>query len=287
MSHGSTRIAIFGPGLMGASLLMALRARKPDTGLSVWARRQEAVDEVLKRSLSDSGSTDVAEVARSADIIVLCVPVDRMKETAALVAPHLKPDALVTDVGSTKEKLVSDLEKIFSGNRNFVGSHPMCGSEESGMGAARPDLYEGALCAVCPTSESRPDLVQQARDFWKSVGGRVKELSPTEHDAAVAAASHVPHVVAAALVELVAQEQPSRRQLCATGFRDTTRIASGSPELWTAILSDNAEKTASSLARLEAIIAGYRQAIADGRRKDIAQMLRSAAEARAKIFPNN
>ena len=287
MSNGSPRIAIFGPGLMGASLLMALRSRKPETDLSVWARREEAVREVIERGLADSGSADAAEVARNADIVVLCVPVDRMKETAALVAPHIKPDALVTDVGSTKEKLVSELGQIFSANRNFVGSHPMCGSEESGLGAARADLYEGALCAVCPTDASRPDLVHKAQDLWKSVGGRVKELSPAEHDKAVAATSHVPHVAAAALVELVAQEQPTHRQLCATGFRDTTRIASGSPELWTAILSDNAEKTASSLARLETIIAGYRQAIADGRREDIARMLRSAAEARAKIFPDN
>ena len=287
MSNGSPHIAVFGPGLMGASLLMALRKKKPEAKLSIWARRDEAVREVMRRGLADSGSTVAAEVAGNAHTIILCVPVDQMEGMAALIAPHIAPDALVTDVGSTKEKLVAALETIFRGGRNFVGSHPMCGSEESGMGAARADLYEGALCVVCPTSASRAELVTRAEALWKSVGGRVKELSPAEHDEAVAAASHVPHVAAAALVELVAQEHPSHRQLCATGFRDTTRIAAGSPELWSAILAENADKTAAALKKLEAILARYREALAAGNREELARKLRSAAEERAKIFPHN
>ena len=287
MSNGLQHIAVFGPGLMGASLLMALRAKEPGTKLSVWARRDEAVREVITRGLADSASTDAADVVTSADAVVLCVPVDRMEETASLAARHIGPDTLVTDVGSTKEKLVSDLEKIFHANRNFVGSHPMCGSEESGLGAGRADLYEDALCVVCPTAYSRADLVKKAEELWKSVGGRVKRLAPPDHDEAVASASHVPHVAAAALVELVSQEQPGHQQLCATGFRDTTRVAAGSPELWSAILSENADKTAAALARLEAILAGYREAITLYDRKQVAQRLAHAAAARAKIFPDN
>ena len=271
---------------MGASLLMALRKKNPEAKLSVWARRDEAVREIMRLGLADSGSTDAAKVAIGADNVVLCVPVDRMEEIAKLIAPHIAPDALVTDVGSTKEKLVASLEKIFSTNRNFVGSHPMCGSEESGLDAARADLYEGAVCVVCPTTASRADLVQRAENLWKSVGGRVEILSPGDHDEAVASASHVPHVAAAALVELVEQEQPASSRLCATGFRDTTRIAAGSPELWAAILADNAAKTSGALAELEAILAGYREALAKGDREKIAQRLTSAAAARAKIFPD-
>ena len=240
----------------------------------------------MNRGLADSASTDAKETARGADIVVLCVPVDRMEEIAGRIAANVQAHTLVTDVGSTKEKIVADLEKVFSANRNFVGSHPMCGSEESGLGAARADLYEGALCVVCSTAASHPGMVHKAGDFWRSLGGRVKNLSPSEHDESVASASHVPHVAAAALVELVAQEHPEHRQVCATGFRDTTRIAAGSPELWSAILSDNAHKTGSALARLEAILAGYRKALASGDREEIARRLSSAAEARAKIFPD-
>ena len=284
MSNGLQHIAVFGPGLMGASLLMALRAKRPEAKLSVWARRDEAVAEVMRRGLADSASTDAAETVRGADVAVLCVPVDRMAEVSAAIAPNTGADALVTDVGSTKEKLVSRLENDFAAHRNFVGSHPMCGSEDSGLDAARADLYEGALCVVCPTSAARPELISRAEELWKSVGARVTQLSPAEHDAAAAAASHVPHVAAAALVELMGRERPEFRKLCATGFRDTTRIAAGSPDLWSAILAENAESTAASLSKLEAILAGYREAIVKGDRQQMAKRLGAAAEIRAEIF---
>jgi prephenate dehydrogenase len=285
MSSDQPHVAVFGPGLMGASLLMALRKYSPGTKLSAWARRDEAGQEVMRRGLADSVSTDATEVVRGADTVVLCVPVDRMEEVASAIAPQTGADTLVTDVGSTKEKLVSGLDKIFAAQRNFVGSHPMCGSEESGLGAARADLYAGALCVVCPTQTTRTDLVGRAEDFWKSVGARVAQLSPAEHDAAAAVASHVPHVASAALVELVAREPANFRNLCATGFRDTTRIAGGSPELWSAILAENAEKTSAALAKLEKILADYRQAITNGDRANIERLLASAAENREKIFP--
>jgi prephenate dehydrogenase len=269
---------------MGASLLMALRAKKPETKLSVWARRDEALREVMRRGLADSASSDAAETIRGADVAVLCVPVDRMAEVATAIAPHTGADTLVTDVGSTKEKLVSRLEKDFAANRNFVGSHPMCGSEESGLEAARADLYEGALCVVCPTPASRQELISRVEELWKSVGARVTQLSPADHDAAAAAASHVPHVAAAALVELMGRERPEFRELCATGFRDTTRIAAGSPALWSAILAENADKTAAALSKLEAILAGYREAIIKADRQQMTKRLGAAAETRAEIF---
>ncbi|MFM7375297.1 MAG: prephenate dehydrogenase, partial [Chthoniobacterales bacterium] len=172
-----SHVAVFGPGLMGASLLMALRKRSPHTKLSVWARRKEAADEIVKRGLADAACTDAAEAATSADTIVLCVPVDRMEDVARSIAPHIAADTLVTDVGSTKKTIAAKLEEIFSKNSNFIGSHPMCGSEESGMGAARADLYESALCVVCPTDSSRPELLEKVESLWKTVGGRVAQLS--------------------------------------------------------------------------------------------------------------
>lgn len=286
MSSAPSHVAVFGPGLMGASLLMALRAKSPRTRLSVWARRAETAHEVERRDLADVATTDPAAAVRGADAVVICVPVDRMEDVARNIAPHVDANALVTDVGSTKEKLTPRLEKIFSARRNFVGSHPMCGSEESGLDAARADLYEGALCVVCPTDATRTDLPGRAADLWQTVGGRATSLSPAEHDAAAAAASHVPHVAAAALVDLVARGPAEFRALCASGFRDTTRIAAGSPALWAGILGENAEKTAAALAQLESILAGYRDAIARGNREEVARLLASAAENRGKIFPN-
>ena len=285
MSGGPTHIAVFGPGLMGASLLMALRLRHPEAELSCWARRKEAVREVLERGLAGRASTDAAEIARNAETLVLCVPVDRIGEVGASIAPHVGTDTLVTDVGSTKRKIVAAMERIFAPHGNFVGSHPMCGSEESGLEAARPNLYEGALCVVCPTASTRAEFVARTEKLWESVGGRIARLSPDEHDAAAATASHVPHLVAAALVELVAEEPKEFRQLCATGFRDTTRIASGSPTLWSAILEDNAEKTSAALQKLEKILAGYRESLCGGNIRNIESRLAAASTNRGNIFP--
>lgn len=283
MSH----TAVFGPGLMGASLLMALRKKSPETRLSAWARREEAAQEVRRLGLADLATTDVADAARGADAIVLCVPVDRMEDVACGIAPHVGAGTLVTDVGSTKGGLVPRLEKIFAAHGNFVGSHPMCGSEETGLEAAHAGLYEGALCVVCPGHATRVDLLKRATRFWEAVGGRVKELSPEEHDAAAAVASHVPHVAAAALVDLVAAAPESSRALCSSGFRDTTRIAAGSPEVWAAILAENRGNIADSLERLEEMIAGYRECIRRGGHSEIAARLAAAAAHRRKIFPRD
>ncbi|MEY3481118.1 MAG: hypothetical protein RIQ71_1893, partial [Verrucomicrobiota bacterium] len=123
MSSEPTHIAVFGPGLMGTSLLMALREKNPAAKLSVWGRREEAVREMMRRGLSDKGSTDAKEVVHGTDTVVLCVPVDHMEEVGSSIAPHVGTDTVVTDAGSTKEKLVSRLEKNFATHRNFVGSH--------------------------------------------------------------------------------------------------------------------------------------------------------------------
>ena len=268
---------------MGASLLMALRKKSPETKLAAWARREEAVCELRERGLVDIASTDPATAVRDAEMVVLCVPVDRMEEAARSISPLVQAETLVTDVGSTKERLCGRLEKVFSKHANFVGSHPMCGSESSGLQAAQASLYEGALCVVCPTDSTRPDLPERAQRLWQSVGARTVIMSPAEHDAAAAVASHVPHVAAAALVGLVANEPEACRSLCASGFRDTTRIASGSPEIWSAILSENSNATCAALEKLEGILAGYRRAISSGDNNEILRMLREAAATRSKL----
>ncbi len=284
MSSDSPCIAVFGPGLMGGSLLLALRERLPAARTAIWARRDEAVQAVVARGLAASGSTNAEEVAQSAEAIILCVPVEQMASLAAQIAGAVSPDTLVTDVGSTKEEVVCNLENIFQEHRNFVGSHPMCGSEAAGLEAARADLYQDAMCAVTTTAATRPDLADRAEDLWKIVGARTLRLSPEEHDAAVAASSHVPHLAAAALVELIGDSAASRA-LCARGMRDTTRIAAGSPELWTGILSQNRIEVARALARLTHLLDEAREALERGDMSNITTLLAAARAHRAEIFP--
>jgi len=283
MSGRTHSIAIFGPGLMGGSLLMALRQRQPQAHLRAWGRRSEALEELQNRGLADFCSLDAAQAADGADIVVLCLPVDKLAEAAGDFARAVTADCLVTDVGSVKGTVVGSMEQIFSTHQNFVGSHPMCGSEATGLAAARADLYEDALCVVTPTAQSRPALTEAAAAFWRSVGGRVMTMSPAEHDRAAALVSHVPHVAAAALVDLLSGENPDFRKLCAGGFRDTTRVASGSPELWTAILSQNRTEIERGLGKLITILEKFQSAVASGDTAALTSLLTQARTAREAI----
>jgi prephenate dehydrogenase len=277
-------IAIFGPGLMGGSLLMALRQRRPDAQLRAWGRRPEALRELRDRGLADFCSPDAAAVAAGADAVVLCLPVDQLETIACACAPAVSADCLVTDVGSVKGTVTRVLEKIFSGHRNFAGSHPMCGSEATGLSAARADLYEDALCVVTPTENSRPEMTAAAAALWSSVGARVVAMSPAEHDRAAAIVSHVPHVAAAALVGLLAGENPDVHRLCAGGFRDTTRVASGSPELWTAILSQNRAETERGIGKLIGILEKFRLAVVSDDAEALHDLLAQARSAREAVM---
>jgi prephenate dehydrogenase len=275
-------VAVFGPGLMGGSLLMALRARAPQTKLGAWARRPEVIEQLKSRGLIDFGNTDAVEVAAKAGLAVLCLPVDHLAQVAEAIKPALSPDAVVTDVGSVKGPVVEALEKTFS-EGCFVGSHPMCGSEEAGLSAARADLYEGAMCVVTPTPHSRPAAVRTVTDLWRAVGARTIEMDPAQHDRAAAVVSHVPHVAAALLVELVSAEDPKFRDLCAGGFRDTTRIASGSPELWSAILTSNRREVSKALRTFSDSAKELCAALERNDTAALRSFLERAADGRAKI----
>jgi prephenate dehydrogenase len=287
MSGQPQTIAIFGPGLMGGSLLMALRRRSPKSQLRVWGRRPEALKELLISGLADACSTDAEEAAKGADLAVLCVPVDKLAETASAAADGIEPTCAVTDVGSVKGTVVEALEDIFASHNNFVGSHPMCGSETSGLQAARADLYENAVCVVTPTSRSSQRVTAGIENFWKSVGCRVQQMSPAAHDRAAALVSHVPHVAAAALVNLLSGESKEASAMCAGGFRDTTRIAAGSPELWAAILCQNREETGRSLDKLAGILASFKSAVQANDLTRVAGLLAQARDARRSILPDS
>ena len=277
-------IAVFGPGLMGGSLLMALRQRSPQTKLGAWARRAGAVEEVRARGLIDFGGTDAASVAARSDLAVLCLPVDRLAEVAEAIKDALPPRAVITDVGSVKKSVVDQLEETFARNGNFVGSHPMCGSESAGLTAAYADLYAGALCVVTPTPRSRAEAVRSVKALWSSVGARIHEMNPAEHDRAAASVSHVPHLIAALLVELAARGTASARQLCAGGFRDTTRIASGSADLWTALLESNRAEVIAALRTFAGSVDGVIEVIEKKDTASLRALLGRAAANRAEML---
>ena len=181
----------------------------------------------------DWATTDADEAVHEADLVIFCTPMMAMGLMANQIAPHLKPGCFVTDVGSVKNPVVRLLEPIFSRvGAHFVGSHPMAGSQFSGVRAARADLFIGKPCLVTPTALTPHKAQKAVAAFWKALGGKIRILSPRDHDAMIARVSHLPHMAASALVNTACHDDGKPLQYAGPGFRDTTRVASGDPAMW-------------------------------------------------------
>lgn len=241
------KLTIFGPGLLGGSLGMAVRARKLARHVTVWARRPEAITDAVKRGAADDGTLKAVDAVKGAGLVVLATTVGVMEQNAREFAPALSPNAMVTDVGSVKYPVVVALEHALRDRAKFVGSHPMAGSEEAGIVAARADLFDDATCIVTPTEATDKDALMRVAKFWEAVGMRVRTLSPAAHDEMVARVSHLPHVVAAALVNYVCEQGKESMHYCGNGFRDTTRIAGGPAEMWKEICMVNRDEVRRAL----------------------------------------
>ena len=231
-------IAILGPGLLGGSIALALRERGGGR-VAMWARRAEAVAEVGRAGCADVVSAVLADVVKGADVIVFATPIGAMPALAREIVEHVAPAALITDVGSVKAPVVAELGVIFRGHARFIGSHPMAGSEQTGLRAARADLFEGRVCIVTPSADTDPATTRDATLFWESLGGVVQTLTPEAHDEAVAWISHLPHLLAPALVSVVAAHAPEALAVCGPGFHSSVRLAGSDPAMWTEILAHN------------------------------------------------
>jgi prephenate dehydrogenase len=244
------KITIVGVGLLGGSIGLAAKKFKLAAEVAGFARREKTIAECEKFGATDYATTDLAAAVYNADLVILCTPLAQMRSLAEQFLPALKRGAIVTDVGSVKAGVVRELESLIAKvGAHFVGSHPMAGGEKTGVAAARADLFEDAICVLTPTRKSHAGTVRKLEQFWKALGGHVIKLSPEHHDLFVSRTSHLPHVVAATLANLVLDPAQPRgqAQLCANGFRDTTRIASGSPEMWRDITLANRKQIAAAL----------------------------------------
>ena len=244
-------IAILGPGLLGGSMAKALRRSSPGRHLRIWGRREAAVREILDQGLADFASTDAQSVVQGASLIVFAVPVRAMAGLAREIVDFVADDALITDAGSVKQSVVEALEPIFAhGKASFIGSHPMAGSHETGLAAAREDLFDGATCLLTPTPQTRPGALPRVTEFWEALGcdpRRILQLPLEAHDRKVARISHMPHAVAFALVRAALGDDRDAVKCAGPGFRDATRIAGSDPDLWTGILMENRQAVLDSL----------------------------------------
>jgi cyclohexadieny/prephenate dehydrogenase len=229
-------VAILGTGLMGSSLGLALKKRKVPLRIHAYARREETRRIMIALEAADAVFDRPSDAVRDADLVVFCVPVLTIPELAKACCPSLKPRAVLTDVGSTKAHLNKLMAEVLAGTETvFIGSHPICGSEQQGIEAGDADLYEGAVTVVTPFGPCDAAALDAVSNLWKSAGSSIKVMDAEQHDRILATTSHLPHVVAAALT-LSANHCGI---LCGSGFRDTTRIAEGSPQVWSDIVCTN------------------------------------------------
>ena len=244
------KITIIGVGLLGGSIGLAVRRRKLARQIAGFVRRHASLKDCERAGAVDFATTDLLAAVWDADLVILCLPLSQMRSRVREMLPALKRGAMVTDVGSVKAGVVRELESLVAkAGAHFVGSHPMAGAEKTGVVAARADLFERTVCVVTPTRKTNRSALKKVKQFWSAVGSCVLELKPEVHDMLVSRSSHLPHIIAATLASHVLNPAHPKPQaaLCANGFRDTTRIASGSPEMWRDIALANRRNLAKSL----------------------------------------
>jgi prephenate dehydrogenase len=274
------RLSILGVGLLGGSIGLTIKARSSHCEVVGYGHRPETLERARQMGAIDRGTTDLVDAVTGADLVVLCTPVGLFGEVLRGIASGLKHGAVVTDVGSTKASVVTQSAAILPPDNPFVGSHPMAGSEKRGVEFARADLYDGALCILTPDSQTDSGAVESVESFWRQMGMRTCRMSPGEHDRALAEVSHLPHVVAAALV---AMQSPDAMAVAGKGFLDTTRIAGGDGGLWRDIFADNAQNVRAALAKFRARLAEFERLLEPGRGEELRAWLDGAAGARERV----
>jgi prephenate dehydrogenase len=238
------KIVIFGVGLIGGSFALALRRANGAREVVGFGRTHATLEEARRLGILDRIGEDEAREVADADLVLLATPVAQMGDIFRRIAPHLGPKTLLTDGGSTKCDVVAAARANLGGKvAQFVPAHPIAGAEHSGPAAAQPDLYRGKRVVLAPLPENRAESVARVRHAWELCGAVVSELTPEQHDEVFAAVSHLPHLLSFALVHDLAQRKNRDLLLsfAASGFRDFTRIAASSPEMWRDISLANRE----------------------------------------------
>jgi prephenate dehydrogenase len=278
------RLAIVGLGLLGGSVAKAARAESMAREIVGIGRNPASLKPALVEGAVDNVTTDLREGLTGADMVVLATPVATLERQMPAVWEAAPPKALITDVGSTKAAIVRGAESLSARKPlDFVGSHPMAGSNLSGFAVSRADLFRGATVVLTPTERTAPDAVKRVTEFWEAVGGRVVTMDPATHDRAVAAVSHLPHLVADALVDAVFRMDPQFFEVAARGFKDTTRIAASSPEVWREIFEENREALAEAVGVFRAALSDLESVLRSGDRVRIEGELERIRKIRAAL----
>lgn len=272
------KVTIIGVGLIGGSIGLAIKKNKAARQVVGVFRRSSTLRKALRHKAVDEATMNIAEGVEGADLIIIGSPVHSIPALAWEAARSAKPGAIITDVGSTKAWIVARLEKLLAGSPvSFVGSHPMAGSEKTGVEFAKKDLLEGSPCIVTRTAKTDRHALRKVAGFWKALGAKVDVMDPQEHDRSVSLISHLPHIVAFSLAGAVPVKA---LRYAAEGFKDTTRVASSDPELWSDIFLTNKAEVVKAARLFKKNYDLLTAAIAKGDRRRIIKALTKARKNR-------
>ena len=262
------RVAFIGIGLIGSSMARVMKRDGLAKTIVACARRKETLDACLKLGIADEVTDDYAKAVKDADLVVIATPVGTNEVIAKTIAPHLKPGAIITDVGSVKQAVIDAVSPHLPKGVHFVPAHPLAGTEHSGPESGFPELFQGRWCILTPLPDTDPAAVEKVRAFWLKAGSKVENMQAEHHDKVLAITSHLPHLIAFTIVgtadDLADDLKQEVIQYSASGFRDFTRIAASDPVMWRDIFLNNREATLEVLQRFSEDLTALQRAIRRG-----------------------
>lgn len=285
MSADFPNITILGGGLLGGSLALALAGLDSPPKVRLWARRKETVEEALQLGIPGA-TADLGEAVREADLVILCVPVGSMPALVSMALDAGLPEGcVITDVGSVKRAPHQTIPPLLAGRGiEFIGSHPMAGSERNGLAAITADLFANAACLLTNDENAAPAKTAAVERFWKSVGCRTSWMAAAIHDELVARISHLPHIVAASAARVCLRDANEGR-FGGGGLRDTTRVASGNADMWAEIVTENREAIVEPLREMIADLGEILASLERGDQDAARQWLTTAKHQRDQLNP--
>ncbi len=287
--HRFEKICILGMGFIGGSLGMAVRKMKLADQVFGVSRKKGTIRKALEKGAIDRGTTKLKEGVTDCDLLIIAVPVSIICGMAKKAITYLKHGTIITDVGSTKKEIVEAIDRLIPGDTSFVGSHPLAGSEKSGINTAADSIFAGKTCIITPGEKSSDSSINKVKGFWEALTMHVVIMKPEEHDSILALTSHLPHLAATGLVNMAedfGREDSRIISAIASGFLDTTRIAGSSPILWHDICMSNRKAIVSTLKTYRELLQKIERAIKSGESRALIKFFERAKELRDELNKN-
>ena len=279
-------VTIIGVGLIGGSLGFAIKALPDPPRIIGFSRREQTVQKALELGAIDEGATSIAQAVRDSDLVFIATPISVIVETIRETAKYAKAGSLITDVGSTKGKIVKSVEDFLPEGVSFIGGHPMAGSEQQGVSFASASLFKNSYYLLTPTQKTDAVTFQRLHSLLTGIGAQVLAIDPEKHDKIVSTISHLPHILSAALVNQANQQTRESKNLllvAAGGFRDMTRIAASSPDMWRDICMDNAEAILEAMDEFSATLAVFKKDLQEQNKQGLYSEFKQAQSARTDL----